>query len=714
MTKKKTFCSALVSILLLLLAACAAVPARNPTAVTQPPSPSTIASQTPTINLTATKDWVQFQVTLQALKTQVEWVKGTATPVRSPVLTRTATPSATPISSRPIITSTLSDQAISLQNFWKIQQLTILGKGRMEGVAWSPDGEEIAVSGVLGIDIYNSKTLDQVRKFNVRGSELVFSSSGAKLAVITKAGIQILETSTGLPLLRVSTKIKYPTTIQISPNGKFLVVTGDSPGPEDYYLEVWDVNHATSLYTRRGQAVFIKAAFSPDSKVLAVNLMQGGISLLNPASGEEINHIVAYGDVSFRPDGTLVAFQDGLHIAIIDINSGQSLKTVRLDEEGYHFWLSLNGEILVVNGSIVYDLDTGQLISRLNLPEGYSQAAFNPDGTQLAGKDIDGNFKVWDLRSGKSIKSLEYANGVSSLVFMPEQAWNQHALYNLAVAAEKKVYIWDTSTGTLLQQYSGHPDTLTVASSPDGTLLVTTSSQTNVEIWNSQTGDLVKTIDYCTNQTVFSAFFSPDGKQLAVDCTNFYVFDITSWEVLFVGAGEAGWFLNDGQLVTVQGSTDTQSLVFRAAVKGKVSASPGNEYFSLPLTEEDEKYYPPIPKSFVLNDRNFAVGTMTANIYVWDLKTYRLKFKLVGHKKFSCNCDGGDQISILGMAFSPFGNLLATAGWDGTVRLWNLEDGKPLRVLTVGGSAEGVAFSQDGRYLAAGSSDGTVSVWGLP
>jgi len=72
----------------------------------------------------------------------------------------------------------------------------------------------------------------------------------------------------------------------------------------------------------------------------------------------------------------------------------------------------------------------------------------------------------------------------------------------------------------------------------------------------------------------------------------------------------------------------------------------------------------------------------------------------------------GHQGAIFDIAFSPDGQILASASGDSTVRLWNVSDGTLARMLEghtnlVGG----VAFSPDGKALASGSEDNTVRLW---
>ncbi|MEX2285782.1 MAG: WD40 repeat domain-containing protein [Planctomycetaceae bacterium] len=208
--------------------------------------------------------------------------------------------------------------------------------------------------------------------------------------------------------------------------------------------------------------------------------------------------------------------------------------------------------------------------------------------------------------------------------------------------------------GTTESQLAGHTGSLSaLAWSPDGAWLASASSSRQdptVRLWSA--GGEPGPVMEGDAQSIFSLSWSPDGKQLVSGGNNG---NATIWEA------ETG-----GLLQTFEG---------------------------LKTDDVDAIGWGPDGKALAIG-RN---GPWT----LWSTEGKQLSVQQ------------GHVDSVMTLKFSPDGKMIATGGWDHTVRLWSNE-GKPLRELRFHtGPAYGVSWSPDSKRLVSCSVDGSVHVWNV-
>lgn len=107
--------------------------------------------------------------------------------------------------------------------------------------------------------------------------------------------------------------------------------------------------------------------------------------------------------------------------------------------------------------------------------------------------------------------------------------------------------------------------------------------------------------------------------------------------------------------------------------------------------------------AFSPDGERLASGSLDGRACIWNVSKASVERVLEGPKS-----------GVHGVTFGGDGKLLAAGGYDHTVRVWDVASGRSIHVLAGHeGVVRGVAFSPDGRWLASAGADRVVRLWKL-
>src|SRR5258708_26536458 len=97
--------------------------------------------------------------------------------------------------------------------------------------------------------------------------------------------------------------------------------------------------------------------------------------------------------------------------------------------------------------------------------------------------------------------------------------------------------------------------------------------------------------------------------------------------------------------------------------------------------------------------RTLALDGFDGVVRLWDVDKQALKTEFKGHKNW-----------VGRVQFGAYSDILASSSGDGTIKLWNIKSGALTQTLSVPDGTWGMAFKPNSSVLAAGEND-TVSIW---
>jgi WD40 repeat protein len=494
--------------------------------------------------------------------------------------------------------------------------------------------------------------------------------------------------------------------VAFSRDGKVLA-SGDRAGN----VKLWDIATRRPLDALvAGRRVILRVSFSADGQALATADESGWVNVWNLATRQA--WLTRQGrnptGVKLSPTNPWIGFTEGTESRgipmtnavahVVDWITGKEMlpPVTNMDFEAF----SPDGKLAYLigdrpNRAELWDLAAGRRIK--TIPNLNVWIFPSPDGRFTAGLPYwQTEVTLVDLAGKTPPTWLRLGSAAVSLAFSPDSTLLACAMSDQTVRA------WNVADQREVARLRGHVNEVTgVAFSPDGQLLATSSADHTVMLWP---------VAWQKNSEIISNVWppyllSPDGKTLAGFDRSHGAKKIVVWDT---ATHQATALSRPGEpLVPECFSPDSQTLVARA--------EPTPEGF-LPLLRWNLKTPAGPPKTTLLplQNTNAVFGTVSA----LDAPLYALQ--QIGNRTITLwnplNGDAAGQLRKLQLGrpwkLSPDGRKLVTLGSMFQFTLTDLAtpDRSASAQLPVG-SVRGMAFSLDGEFLAIGCSDHTIRLF---
>ena len=391
------------------------------------------------------------------------------------------------------------------------------------GIAWSPNGMQLAVGATDGVvRLLDARSGQQQRALQghtnwviIRG--VAYTPNGKNIiSEDLNGGIFLWDTASG-------TKVGQFEGLRLSAAGMALSADGTqlvSTSSDDGVLMLWNVaDRSQTRSLRIGQGLVTSLRYTDDGSTLAMVGYNGVMRIADLAAKRSQLLVGAAG--APEPLATLPQNQ---FVAISD-----------------------QGNIVLVGGA-----NQGQALE--GLPGQPTSVDANQDGSVIVAGSTDGTVAIW--RNQATTTSTTIKSGLPAVSAL-EVSDDGALIVAAGPVSDPRIVVLDAASGKPIQTWNQSRAATSIALQRQGTLVAASDGTGAIRVWDARTGEQRQTWTPASDQAPFtSVVWSPDGTLL--------VAGTLGGDVVFLNADngpEAGRVtLPQGGVVTLAFSTDGQQL----------------------------------------------------------------------------------------------------------------------------------------------------------
>lgn len=519
-----------------------------------------------------------------------------------------------------------------------------------------------------------------------------------------------------------TTRLRSTGSLAVSRDGKLMASTlGERL--QFHSVCVWETENGDKRLDIDCEDPFV--AISPDGKILATCGKQGDLSvrLWDIQTEKQLRQIQVQGEpdqphqgvrnLAFLPDGDTLAVISWYEVRrgmpdyprftalrLLDVETGALLRSFTApDDNGrgwMHFCFSPDGQTMSMIGGkeqtvYLWDVTTGKMLRTLG--KGDSSSVFSADGRVLAIAGYNA-IRLVDLSTGKVLRTLTDFNGryggPGPIALSP----NGNLLAAGGGYGDRVTRVWRAKTGHPIRQFPMHPaeSARGLAFLPNNTTLVSACGAT-MRVWNLVDGR-EKLLPNVFRRPVVCVVFSPDGETLALcgDDPGVRLHDVSTRKLL-------RHIERDAYVRNLAFSPDSTMLVTAGdnLRLWKVASGKRLQSYHERMTRGTERQCPS-SVGFLPSGNQIVAAGYDGILRLWDIDHAKQVRQYPQERRYRRH-----PTAIHFMALPPSANQLAIRTTKWKIDLWNCKTGERLTSFNCYGTSQArrpLAMSPDGRFLA--------------